>query len=368
MHRFAFLAAAGAAMLAAIAAFTYRRRSDGDEVVVPTTMRAVVVRDGECVVISDWPTPTPAAGEILVRVVSTAVNRLDLLQRLGKAPIPEGVTEVLGLECAGTVVRLGEGVRAFAIGDEVLALVSGGGYSEYVALPAETAMRKPTALSWEEAGSIPEAWLTAFKLVHVVGGVRPQEKVLIHAAASGVGVAAIQLTKDAGAIAFVTVGSQEKLQVCVDRLGAADGAVRHDGAWIEKLKASSLFNGSVHVVLDPVASSYAEQNLAALAIDGRWILYSALSGPALPEAVGKTYFGSMTRKRLSLLATTLRTRPLAYKEALVQRFAREVLPKLASGRLEHIIDRVFVGLEQAQAAHEYMESNANLGKIVLKLT
>ena len=172
MHRFAFLAAAGAAMLAAIAAFTYRRRSDGDEVVVPTTMRAVVVRDGECVVISDWPTPTPAAGEILVRVVSTAVNRLDLLQRLGKAPVPEGVTEVLGLECAGTVVRLGEGVRAFAIGDEVLALVSGGGYSEYVALPVETAMRKPTTLSWEQAGSIPEAWLTAFKLVHVVGGVR----------------------------------------------------------------------------------------------------------------------------------------------------------------------------------------------------
>ena len=190
---------------------------------------------------------------------------------------------------------------------------------------------------------------------------------MIHAAASGVGVAAIQLTKDAGAISFVTVGSKEKLQACVDRLGAADGAVRHDGAWIEKLKASSLFNGSVHVVLDPVASSYAEQNLAALAIDGRWVLYSALSGPGLPEAVGKTFFGSMARKRLSLIATTLRTRPLAFKEALVERFAREVLPKLATGRLEHIIDRVFVGLEQAQAAHEYMESNANLGKIVLKL-
>jgi len=199
--------------------------------------------------------------------------------------------------------------------------------------------------------------------------VAASERVLIHAAASGVGVAAIQLVRQIkGAKAFVTVGSADKLQLCVARLGAVGGAMRHEGAWIEKLKAEPSLQGAVDVVLDPVASNYAEQNLEALAVDGRWVLYSLLSGPSLPEAASKAFLGSMAKKRLSLLATTLRARPLAYKEALVDGFARDVLPKLADGRIEHIIDRTFVGLEQAQAAHEYMETNANLGKIALTVS
>ena len=170
----ALLIGAGAAAI--VASLWLRRKTPVEPPVVPSTMRAVVVRDGKCIVQADWPTPSPAAGEVLIRVVSTAINRLDVLQRLGKAPVPKGVTEVVGLECAGIVVGLGEGVRSFAIGDEVLALVSGGGYAEYVAVPSATVMAKPTRLAWATAGSVPEAWLTAYKLVHVVGKASATER------------------------------------------------------------------------------------------------------------------------------------------------------------------------------------------------
>ena len=198
---------------------------------------------------------------------------------------------------------------------------------------------------------------------------QPGERAVVHAAASGVGVAAVQLLKAAGAEAFVTVGTQEKLGLCIDKPGAAAGAVRHDGPWLpslqEWLASSGGGGGGVQLVLDPVASAYAEQNLEALAVDGRWVLYSLLSGPALPEASSKAFLGSMAKKRLSLLATTLRARPIAFKKALCDAFSRDVLPELAASRLQHLVDRTFSGLEQAQAAHDLMETNANMGKIVL---
>ena len=162
----ALLVGAGAS---ALLAFLYRSRQAASSVAeqLPPTMRAVVVRDGKCVLKEDWPTPTVSDDEVLIRIRSTAINRLDVLQRLGKAPVPKGVTEVLGLECAGEIVATGAGTASgrFRVGDEVLALVPGGGYAEYVAVHASTVMHKPRTLSWEAAGSIPEAWLTAFKLV-----------------------------------------------------------------------------------------------------------------------------------------------------------------------------------------------------------
>ena len=368
----ALLVGAGAsALLAFVYHHTRRGRQQATSIAeLPATMRAVVVREGKCVLKEDWPTPKPADDEVLIRIRSTAINRLDVLQRLGKAPVPKGVTEVLGLECAGEVVATGKGAESgrFRLGDEVLALVSGGSYAEYVAVHASTVMHKPRALSWEAAGSIPEAWLTAYKLVHTVGKVNQGERVVVHAAASGVGVAAIQLVKAAGAEAFVTVGTDEKLRLCVDKLGAASGAVRHAGPWLPKLQEWLSGSGGaagVQVILDPVASAYAEQNLEALAVDGRWVLYSLLSGPSLPEATSKAFLGSMAKKRLSLLATTLRARPIAYKKALCDAFSRDVLPALAAARLEHLVDRTFAGLEHAQAAHDLMETNANIGKIVL---
>jgi tumor protein p53-inducible protein 3 len=362
------LGGAAAAAAAVAAAYVVLRPRGEAPLPAPSTMSAVVARDSKCTLQQQWAVPTPADGEVQIRIKATAVNRLDCLQRSGKLPVPPGVTEVLGLEAAGVVVATGAGVGGFATGDEVLALLPGGGYSEYACVDVATVVHKPAALSWSAAASVSEVWLTALKLVHLVGRVEAGDVVLIHAAASGVGLAAIQLVVAAGARAIVTVGSKEKLAQCV-ALGALGGAVRHDGPWLDKI-TSLLPDGKsgVDVVLDPVASGYAKQNLESLGVDGRWVLYSVLTGPALPEDVAKTFLGVMARKRISLLATTLRTRPKAYKKHLMARFAKEVLPRLASGALVHVIDREFDGLDQAQAAHEYMESNAGSGKLVLKVS
>lgn len=329
---------------------------------IPLTMAAVVAENSACVLKPDYTTPVPTAQEVLIKVVATAVNRLDTMQRKGKMPVPKGVTEVLGLECAGVVVAVGaSAMGGFRVGDEVLALVPGGGYAEYVAVDAATVMRKPCGLSWAQAASVPEAWLTA-TLNQRLGAVAPGDTVLVHAAASGVGVAAIQLAREAGATVLVTVGSQEKLELC-KRLGALGGAVRHDGPWLETVRKLAPA-GKVDVVLDCVAGAYAEQNVEALGVDGRWVLYSALSGPALPESLAPTFLAQLMRKRILLLPTTLRTRSVAFKRELVSQFVARSLPLVSSGRLEHVVDRQFA-LGEAQAAHEYMESNANSGKVVL---
>ena len=361
---------AATAAAAAVAAYILLKRRP-TPIAIPQKMAAVVARDNKCVLQSEWPTPPPpAAGEVCIQIRATAVNRLDCIQRSGKAPVPPNVTEVLGLEAAGVIAAVGSGsVSGLRVGDEVLALLPGGGYADYVCVNAATVMRKPRGLSWAQAASIPEAWLTAYKLVHLVANVQAGDVVLIHAAASGVGMAAVQLVVAAGASALVTVGTREKLSICVEKLGALGGAVRTDGPWLETITQLVPFGKKgITAVLDPVASGYAAQNLEALTIDGRWVLYSLLTGPSLPEEVAKSFLGIMAKKRISLLATTLRTRPLEYKRRLVQRFSAEVLPKLASGSFRHVIDQQFVGLEWAQAAHELMESNANAGKIVLALS
>lgn len=367
MTAFAHHAAACALAAAVYLVVSRWRRESRQHTPLPVCMRVVIARQSRCQVEAVWTLPYYADKDLLIRVRATAVNRLDTMQRKGKMPPPKGVTEVLGLEVAGEVVRMGAAAAAsgrFRIGDQVLALVAGGGYAEYVAVPTSTVLHKPRELSWEAAASIPEAWLTAFKLLHMVGNVRTGETVLIHAAASGVGLAAVQMAVAAGARVIVTVGSQSKLALC-KRLGAAGGAVRHDGPWAASV-ATLAGEGGVNLVLDCVAGNYAEQNLEVLAIDGRWLLYSALSGPALPPPLGESFLGALMKKRVSLLASTLRTRPEAFKAELVARFGKEVLPRIAGGTFEHVIDRIFQGgLKEAQEAHEYMESNANAGKIVL---
>ena len=361
------LVAAAAAACAMYIALRHRRRPVIMEP-LPSTMAAVTARSGRCEVDAAFAMPSLGDGEVLIRVKATGINRLDCNQRAGKSPVPPGVTEVLGLEAAGIVVACSAGVDALAVGDEVMALVPGGGYAEFVVVHASTVMHKPPSLSWAVAASLPEAWLTAFKLVHTVGRVQQGDCVLIHAAASGVGVAAIQLVVAAGATALVTVGSAAKLEVC-KRLGAAGGAVRHDGPWLPVI-AQLAPGGKVSVVLDCVAGSYAASNLEVLGVDGRWVLYSLLSGSALPvdaqgNELGKTFLAALMKKRITLLATTLRTRPQSFKRELVERFTTEALPRIASGDFKHLVEREMHGLHQAQAAHDFMETNANVGKIVL---
>lgn len=352
------LLAAGAVALAVLV----RRQRAAVMMPPPPTMRAVVARDGRLVVQHEWPTPVAAEGEVLIRVMATGINRLDTVQRKGLAKPPAGVTEVLGLECAGEVVVSRD--SRFLLGDRVMALLPGGGYAEYVSVSAQTVLPMPSHMTWAEGASVAEAWLTAYQLVVLVAGVKRGEAVLIHAAASGVGLAAIQIVVALGAIPVVTVGSKDKLDVCVE-YGAAGGAIRHDGDWITKVAALSPTK-CFQVVLDPVAGAYAAQNLEALAVDGRWVLYSSLSGSAMGDELSKTFLKALMVKRISLLATTLRARPLEYKADLVRRFARDVLPQLGRPNgMRLAIDWHIQGLERAQAAHDYMESNANIGKIVL---
>ena len=338
-------------------------------------MRGVVAREAQCVVVEDLPEPVADVGSlaVVIAVEAAGVNRLDTMQRKGKVKPPPGTTECLGLEVAGKVIASGSG--SVAVGSEVMALVQGGAFAERVVVHEATVMPKPPGLSMVQAAAVPETWLTAFQLLFMVGQVKAGDTVLLHAAASGVGIAATQLAVAAGATVVTTASSEEKL-AAVAKLGAAGGvATPRDPAtglllepWLPKALAL-LPDGKTgfDVVLCCVGGAYAEQNVTALATDGRYVLYSLLTGPNMGDVAG-TFLSKIMAKRGSLLATTLRGRPVEYKAELVRRFgASGALEKLASGEYTIVIDKEFSGLGALQAAHDHMESNANIGKIVLSL-
>jgi tumor protein p53-inducible protein 3 len=335
---------------------------------VPTHMRAVVAKNARCVV-EERPVPVLKPGEVLVKTVYSAINRADTLQRKGQYPPPPGVTDILGLELAGEVVAYAPGgalpptaPEVVAPGARVMALLSGGGNAEYAAVPAAHLLPVPPSLSWRDAGAVPETWLTAFQLLHLVAGVRAGQSVLIHAAGSGVGTAAVQLAAAAGCIVFAVAGTDDKLAVA-RRLGAAHGFnYKADAAWPAAVVASSPGRGGVDVVLDPVGGSFWRGNADALALDGTWVLYGSMGGGSVEGGL----LAQILRKRIKMVGTTLRSRTDGYKAELTARFVREALPLLASGAAAPVVDSEFP-LAEAQAAHERMESNANTGKILLHM-
>jgi len=303
-------------------------------------------------------------GEVLIQVHSSAVNRADILQRQGSYPPPEGCSTVIGLECAGVIEEIGEGVtRPFKKGDHVMALVGGGGYAQYCAAHEGSVLPIPIGVKLDEAGAIPEAWLTAFQTSYFIGKVSVGDIVLIHAAASGVGTAAIQLCKLFGAKPIAVVGSQDKIDYCL-KLGAVKGINyktqdfgKEALAYAQEQKASG-----VNLVLDCVGASHALQHVECLAMDGRWVLYGTMGGGVLD----KFPIGAILRKRIQLTGTTLRTRSLSYKAQLVKEFSEKALPHFGTA-LFPIVDKVYP-LSEVAAAHDRMESNLNTGKIVLSLT
>jgi tumor protein p53-inducible protein 3 len=305
--------------------------------------------------------PKAEAGELLVRVRATALNRADLLQRMGKYPPPPGVTDILGLEMAGEVAEVGPGAEGdHRVGDRIMALLPGGGYAQYVAIPAGMAMRIPESLSYEEAAAIPEAFLTAFLNLWRLGGLQPGQRVLVHAAGSGVGTAAVQLIREAGAAAYVTAGTPEKLETALS-LGAVAGWNYRGGSFRDWLKTQTGGEG-VHIALDFVGAPYFADHLASLAMDGKLIVIGTLGG-AVTEGF---HLGQLLAKRLHVIGTTLRSRALEDKLRLTGEFESFALPRFADGRLRAIIDSVF-DLEDAGNAHRRMESNVNIGKIVLRV-
>ena len=304
----------------------------------------------------DAPDPQPGAGELLVRVRATAVNRADTLQRRGGYPPPEGASPILGLELAGEVI---EGAGDWRPGDRVMAVVTGGGYAELATVPAGMAMPIPERLSFEEAAALPEAFLTAYLNLFMLGCLLAGEAVLVHAGASGIGTAAIQLARVAGARVLATAGSDEKLGRCRE-LGA-DVTINYKRESFRERVAEATGGRGVNLVLDFIGAPYWEDNMASLAMDGRLALIGFLGGSR-----GQLDLGPIMAKRLDVFGTTLRRTPLPQKTALTGAFATFALQRFESGELRPVIDSV-LPLEQAAEAHRRMEGNSTIGKIVLRV-
>jgi putative PIG3 family NAD(P)H quinone oxidoreductase len=309
--------------------------------------------------IAECPDPVVGRGEVLIAVAATALNRADLLQRRGLYPAPPGASPLLGLECAGTVLELGEGSETIAVSDRVMVLLAGGGYAQRVTAPAALLMPVPPGLSFEQAAAIPEAFLTADEALFELGKLQAGESVLIHAAAGGVGSAAVQLARHASATVIATCGSAEKA-AAVRELGA-DHVIDYKQQDFEAAVSEITAGRGVDVIVDVVGAAYWEKHARCLAHGGRSIVMGLLGG-----SKANVDFGLLLRKRAQLLGLVMRTRPLTEKVALSRRFVRKWLPLFSDGRLVPLIDSI-VPLADVSAAHSRMEANANIGKIVLRV-
>lgn len=316
-------------------------------------------------VVSDTPRPVPKAGQVLIKVSATAVNRADTLQRKGLYPPPPGASDILGLEASGVVEAFGpECKENFKLGQTVMALLGGGGYAEYVVVHEDHIMALPEGISVVNAAGIPEAWLTAYQILHFVGDLKKDDVVVVHAGGSGVGTSLIQLALLEGATVFVTSGSERKRQFAVE-LGAKAAFPRGD-EWADQVLEATDGVGAT-LVLDCIGASYWAQNVKSVAKDGRIVVYGLMGGREISGPV----LGQILAKRLTITGTTLRTRSDKYKAELVAAFVKNAIPHFkgvdgASPKLTQVIDRV-MALEEVVAAHDCMEADSNLGKIIMKV-
>jgi len=290
--------------------------------------------------------------DVLIKVKATGINRTDVLQRKGSYAVPQGASPIMGIEVSGIVENIGNEVRLFKVGDRVMGLSDGGGYAEYVVIKEGQIMKLPENFSWEQGASIPETFLTAFQNIFFIGETKNNSKVLIHAGASGVGVAAIQLCNTRNIDVFVTAGSQEKLEFC-KTLGAKGGANYKIGDWKEEIKKQS--NGGVNFILDCIGKNYFAANLDLLLDDGRMLIIGTLSGSKITEELD---ISPILRKRLRIEGSLLRARNYEYKAELTSS-----LMKFSDGlwgvSLKPVIAQVFDWKNVAEA-HKYMEEDKNL--------
>ena len=320
-------------------------------------MKAIQIDNGK-LVLGEAPEPEIGVGQVLIAVHASAVNRADLAQVAGAYPPPPGASDILGLECSGEVVEVGEGVTRVAPGDGVCALLAGGGYAERVAAPAGQVLKVPSGLSLLEAAAVPEVFATAYLNLYQEANLAKGERVLLHAGASGVGTAAIQLCRESGNPAFVTVGGEDKLERCL-ALGAAGGADRHQARFADLVREWTEGQG-FDVILDPVGGAYLHDNLASLRMDGRLVLIGLMGG-----VKAEIPLATVLMKRLRLLGSTLRTRSIPAKSAVMDGLKADVWPKLASGTIKPIIETAFP-MPEAQRAHNLVASNQTFGKVLLQ--
>lgn len=306
--------------------------------------------------------PPPTADRVRVRVRAAGLNRADILQRRGRYPAPPGYPQdIPGLEFAGEVEQTGEDVRAWKAGDRVFGITGGGAQAELVTVPENTLARVPENLSWAEAAAVPEVFMTAHDALFTQCGVQMGERVLIHAAGSGVGTAAIQLVRAAGAVAYGTSRNAQKLQTATALGLTASVAVGNDPFLFAQSVKEWTQGAGVNVILDLVGAAYLKANLDCLSTKGRLIFVGTTSG-----AKAEIDYSIVMSKRVRIMGTSLRTRSIEEKATATRLFAEQVVPLLSSGAVRPIIDSVF-GVNEVRAAHERIESNETFGKVVLTI-
>lgn len=323
-------------------------------------MRAVVVPEPggvEALQVVDVETPEPGPGEVLVRVTAAGVNRADLMQRQGFYDPPEGATHVLGLECSGDVVALGEGVSEYTVGEHVVALLSGGGYAEYVAVPVGQVAMAPRDIDLVDAAGLMEVAATVWSNVFMMAKLQHGETLLVHGGASGIGTMAIQLAKAFGARVVVTVGSEEKAAFCRD-LGADLVVNYRETDFVDALDEAGL---KADVILDIIGAKYLDQNVRALNTAGRLVVIGLQGG-----VKGELNLSRLLTKRAAVMATSLRARPTQEKAAIVSAMVAQVWPLVAEGTVRPII-HARLPLEQVRDAHQLLEDSSHTGKVLLTL-
>jgi len=326
---------------------------------IPRTMLAVVAPTPggpEALQVVERPVPQSACGEVLIKVGAAGVNGADLSQRRGKYPLPPGTPDILGLECAGTVVAVGDGVTEWAVGAQVCALLIGGGYAEYCAVPAVQCLPIPAGVSLVEAAGLPEVAMTVWSNVFEIGRLAPGETILVHGGASGIGTHTIQLAHRLGARVLATAGTDAKCRRCEEL-----GAVKAINYRTQDFVAEARRVGAVDVILDMVGGDYIQRGLELLAPGGRLVMLALKQGARL-----ELDCGLIQGRNLYLTGSRLRPRPIAEKGRLVSAVRKAVWPLIASGDVKPIVDSTFP-LRAAADAHRRMESGEHVGKVILVL-
>lgn len=336
--------------------------TDSTQIQIPAQMNAVEIAEPggpEALQATQRPVPQPGQGEVLVEVAAAGVNRPDVMQRQGAYSPPPGASDLPGLEMAGRIVACGEGVESFRVGDQVCALVTGGGYAEYCVAPAAQCLPIPKGLSLLEGAALPETFFTVWSNVFDRGGLEPGQKLLVHGGSSGIGTTAIQMASAFGAEVYVTAGSEEKCRFC-EELGAKKAINYRSEDFVEVIKQETDKEG-VDVVLDMVGGSYIPRNIDCLKPEGRLVFIAFLGGPK-----AEVNFGKVMMKRLTITGSTLRARDVTFKAAIAAALQSRVWPLLEQGRVKPVIHQSFP-LAQASEAHTLMESSTHIGKIMLSV-
>ncbi|MBL7960654.1 NAD(P)H-quinone oxidoreductase [bacterium] len=325
-------------------------------------MNAIIIKNAGKSSYLEWtevPMVKRKAGEVIVKVRSTAVNRADLLQRRGLYPPPDGESEIMGLECAGEIVETGLEVTNCNVGDRVCALLAGGGYADYINIHQDMILPIPSNLSFDEAAAIPEAYYTAFLNLFDMGKLKPNEICLIYSGGSGVGTAAIQLAKFAKSKVITIAGSREKMRRCIE-LGADHVFNYKEDQFINKIKQLTKVTG-VDLILDTVGAKYSAKSIDLLGYRGRLILIGVLSG-----SIAEVDLGQVLKKNILIRGSTLRNRSIQEKIILTQKIKSFVLPLFEDGVLKPVIDSVYP-IQLIEDAHQHMLANKNFGKIVISV-